>query len=280
MSGPKPPGEDEGAEERLVREPRPPRGGEGYPVRILARWTGRFDGLEAGLTIRGSGPGGEPADFGLTTSGSAWTLLGRLEDLAGQLGFPGIAAVRQVHGASVVCLEPTPEGGVRVAGEADGLMTAGAGLLLVVTAADCVPVFLLDPDSGGLGLLHAGWRGVAGGVLAAGLRAMEARFGADPSRLLAHLGPAICGDCYEVGPEVARALGRTAPAGKTCVDLRDELETRAGELGVAPARLTRSAWCTRCSADQFHSHRGRGEAAGRMAAFLGWRHRSGPAVGS
>lgn len=272
MSSPASPEPSGGGEARVVREHRPSAEGEGYPVRVLSRWTERFEGLAAGLTVRGTGPDGEPADFGLTTAGTAYTLLRRLEGLAGQLGFPGLAVVRQVHGARVVCLEPTPEGGIRQPGEADGLVTGGSGLLLAVTAADCVPVYLLDPGSGGLGLLHAGWRGVAGGVLEAGVRAMGARFGADPGQLFVHLGPAICGSCYEVGPEVLRALDRPAPEGGAHVDLRASLADRAERLGATPERLTRSAWCTRCSADQFHSHRGRGDDAGRMAAFLGWRH--------
>lgn len=263
---------------RGLREPTVDAGPEAFPLRALAPWEERFPGLAAGLTVRGTGPGGEPADFGLTTAPTPWALHRRLEALATQLGFPGVAVARQVHGAAVVCLDPTPEGGVRVPGEADGLMTGGEGLLLVVTAADCVPVWLLDPASGGLGLLHAGWRGIAAGVLRAGVRAMGARFGTDPGELLAHLGPAVCGDCYEVGAEVLRALGREADGGKSRVDLRAELASRAGELGLAADRVTRSDWCTRCAADQFHSHRGRGQDAGRMAAFVGWRRR--PAEGS
>lgn len=256
-----------------VREVR--RGEDGFPLFALEAWTDRFPGLEAGITGAGRSPAGEPADFGLATAPSPWVLFQRLEELGTQLGFPGVAVGRQVHGDAVTCLEPTPEGGLRVPGTTDGLLTGGGGLLLVVTAADCVPVYLLDPDGGGLGLLHAGWRGTAAGVLRSGVRAMTARFGTDPSRLLVHLGPAICGGCYEVGPEVLEALGGAeAPAeGTLRVDLRDALRGRAAELGVPAERVTASAWCTRCDADHFHSHRGTGEAAGRMAAYLGWRSR-------
>lgn len=277
MSAPGAPGPDGGS--ARVREPAPSVGPDAFPLRELTLWTERFEGLAAGWTLRGEGPGGEAADFGLTTTPSAWTLHTRLEALAAQLGFPGVAVARQVHGAAVVCLEPTPEGGVRVPGEADGLLTGGEGLLLAVTAADCVPVWLLDPPTGGLGLLHAGWRGVAAGILRAGVRAMGGRFGTEPGRLLVHLGPAICGGCYEVGPEVLEALGREARPGRSQVDLRAELADRAADLGVPADGLSRSTWCTRCSADQFHSHRGRGEDAGRMAAFVGWRRRSGGQTG-
>lgn len=256
----------------IVREPR--REGEGFPLHVLEPWTELRPGLVAGITGAGASAEGEPSDFGLTTAPSAWALFQRLEALGRQLGLPGVAVGRQVHGDAVTCLDPTPEGGIRVPGPGDGLITGGEGLLLVVTAADCVPVYLLDRDGTGLGLLHAGWRGTAAGVLRSGLRAMEARFGVEPDRLRLHLGPAICGDCYEVGPEVPRALGRPAPEGDVLrLDLREELRRRAGEHGVPEEAVSASAWCTRCDADHFHSHRGKGERAGRMAAFLGWRAR-------
>lgn len=265
------PGERGGA----VREER--RDGAGYPLFVHAAWEARFPALAAGITAAGCGPGGDEADFGLTTAGPAWTLFERLEGLAGQLGFPAAAVGRQVHGDAVTCLSPAPEPGLRVPGESDGLVTDAAGLLLVVTAADCVPVYLLDPVSGGLGLLHAGWRGVAAGILSSGVRAMGARFGAAADRLRLHLGPAVCGSCYEVGPEVPEALGlpTRASSDTLTVDLRDELVRRARRLGLGEERTTRSAWCTRCSADHFHSHRGRGADAGRMAAYLGWTREPG-----
>lgn len=253
---------------------RPP----GFPVLREPAWDVEKPAPVAGITLRGEGPGGEPADFGLTTAPSGRALCERLEALGRQLGFPGVAVARQVHGNEVVCLESTPEGGVRIPGEADGLLTASTGLLLVVTAADCVPVYLYDPDSGGLGLLHAGWRGTAAGVLRSGIRAMAARFDSRAERLRAHLGPAICGACYEVGPEVLDALGRPAGEGRATVDLRSVLAEQAIRLGLAADRITRSDRCTRCEADQFHSHRGRGERAGRMAAFVGWIRRPGGEV--
>lgn len=269
-----------GARSETYREER--RDDGGFPLLVNARWEERFAGLAAGITASGRGPGRERADFGLTTAETPWALVRRFEALGRQLGFPAAAVGRQVHGDSVTCLSPTPEPGLRVPGESDGLLTSGRGLLLTVTAADCVPVYLLDPASGGLALLHAGWRGTATGVLESGVRAMRARFGADPGGILLHLGPAICGVCYEVGPEVLEALGRrgeqgdgSRPEGRVTVDLRSELASRARGLGIARERISRSAWCTRCRPDHFHSHRGKGHDAGRMAAYLGWRRRAG-----
>lgn len=249
-------------------------------------WQERFPGLACGVTAAGPG-----ADFGVgTASPTAWFLEAHAR-LAAQLGFRREAIVRQVHGDRVVRVGgPRGWGGevevaeaseavgggahLHVAGVADGLVTRASGVLLTITAADCVPVYLVDPISRVLGLFHAGWRGTAAGVLERGAkRALDA--GARPERLHLHLGPAICGGCYEVGPEVAAALGLPA-SGSVTVDLRAVLADRAHRLGVAASRISRSVWCTCCGGERFHSHRGMGERAGRMAAFLGWNEASHP----
>lgn len=194
--------------------------------------------------------------------------MGRYESLARATGMCSSVVARQVHGTRVVVAELPSKGGARVIGEADGMVTEAKGLLLVVTAADCVPVFMVDVEGRGIGILHAGWRGSAGGILEAGLLLLERALGIDPSRLVIYLGPAICRSCYEVGVEVQRAFGRdaTRPA---CLDLRSELARQARGAGVASSRVLRSDWCTRCGPVPLHSHRAQGEQAGRMAAFLG-----------
>lgn len=143
------------------------------------------------------------------------------------------------------------------------------GCMLVVTVADCVPVYLFEPETGTVGLLHAGWRGAAAGILRSGIERIT---GGDLRRvagLRVHFGPAICGDCYEVGPEVMRAMGLDKHD-RLGLDLRAFLQTRAVDLGISMDGVTTSHLCTRCDAnDSFHSHRADGGAAGRMAAFLG-----------
>lgn len=263
---------------RPVSEKR--REGSRFPVYAHVGWEGRFPGLVAGVTAAGP-----DADFGVGTAAPTWRFLEAHASLAAQLGFGLEALARQVHGARIVRLEPPTvrpdaadppprRGGsgdphLYVAGRADGLVTRERGVLLVVTAADCVPVYLVEPSSAVLGLFHAGWRGTAAGVLERGIeRALEAGARADGLHL--HLGPGICGRCYEVGAEVLEALGLDGPAPRT-VDLRGVLAARACALGIGAGRVSRSRWCTRCERDRFHSHRGRGNRAGRMAAYLGWR---------
>ena len=252
-------------------------------------WQARWPGLVAGITARGP-----ESDFGLGTASPPTRCLEAHARLAAQLGFGLGVLGRQVHGSRVARLdrEPSfslpeatgpaaaPPGGAEapssdarliVAGRFDGLLTGRSDVLLTVTAADCVPVYLVDAEAGVLGLLHAGWRGTAAGVLERGVEAAVAA-GARPVRLYLHLGPAICGSCYEVGPEVPRALGLTP---RPRVDLRAVLVDRASRLGLSVRRISRSSWCTRCARDRFHSHRGSSDQAGRMAAYLGRRARAG-----
>ncbi len=84
---------------------------------------------------------------------------------------------------------------------------------------------------------------------------MRARAGSAPQDLLVHFGPAICGECYEVGPEVPAAMGLGEFDGKVQLDVRGILNARALAAGVRAENITSSAWCTRCGDSPFFSHR-------------------------
>lgn len=250
----------ESLEGRRVREhPSSDELAEGL---VHVAWEGEVEGLACGITTAGAG------DYGLSR-GTLDGLLERYLGLAGRLGFHLVVVGRQVHGAEVRSLGrgPVADDGpvLMLAGRVDGLVASRAGVLLAVTAADCVPVYLLDPRAGRVGLLHAGWRGAAAGILERGLDAL-ARAGSSPADLRLHLGPAICGACYEVDDPVLRAFG--LPGRRARLDLRGLLVERAIAAGVPSSRVTASAWCTRCDAC-LHSHRG--GATARMAAYLGRR---------
>ena len=234
-----------------------------------ADWQARFPGLACGVT--GSAEG---HDFGISGNPSTGAFHESYHLLADRLGCYRVTVARQVHGKEVTRVRPGGASGspdrkkVCVAGTADGLVAAGTHSLLAITVADCIPVYLVHAGSGALGLLHAGWRGAAAGILEAGLSRLESESGASAAAMHVHLGPGICGSCYEVGAEVLAAFG--CPPGSRTVDLRDQLAARARNRGVREDSLTVSTWCTRCRSDQFHSHRGSSGTAGRMAAYLGW----------
>jgi copper oxidase (laccase) domain-containing protein len=120
-----------------------------------------------------------------------------------------------------------------------------------VTIADCVPVFIAHP-SGATALLHSGWRGTGGRIVEHAVDALAHR-GVRAGELHLHLGPAICGGCYEVSPEVYGQLtGRSADA-PTRVDLRALIADHARAAGVR--HLSTSPFCTRCHNQRFFSHR-------------------------
>jgi YfiH family protein len=236
------------------------RAGE-FEVLAVNTWRRAVPSVVAGITLK-------PADFGLASGASTWATSERYQDLALSLGFESVVVARQVHGSEVAVSGGSSQPGFRIVGVADGHACDREGLLMTITVADCVPVFLLDVDSGAAALLHAGWRGAADGILDRGIAALEALRGTKTSDIQLHLGPAICGDCYEVGPEVLDRFGITA-AGSGPLDLRDRLTEQALRRGIGQRAISRSTRCTSCDPRALHSHRGSGGEAGRMVAFLG-----------
>jgi YfiH family protein len=177
--------------------------------------------------------------------------------------FPTIVLSHQVHGTDVRWHEALPPGWLILDGS-DGHATSQRGVLLAVTVADCIPVYLAVPQTGAIALLHAGWRGSAGGILARGVDALARHLAAKPSEIVMHCGVGICGECYEVGPEVAERFGRT---GTIRLDLRGALSRQAAELGIRDVTISPS-----CSAEErtrFFSHRASGGSDGRMVAYVG-----------
>jgi hypothetical protein len=229
----------------------------------LRRWRDEY-GVVAGITLLGDPPG---ADFGLAGTAPVGGVLDRWRTLlAAHPGFDSVVVSSQVHGVAIGW--HTEGTGLRVLDRLDGHGTSTPGVLLAVTAADCVPVYLVDPVGGRVALLHAGWRGTAAGILAEGLTLMG-RHGSRVADVVMHCGVGICGECYEVGPEVMEACG-TPPADRTAkghVDLRAVLSSQARRLGIGS--VTVSGHCSSHDPGRFHSHRASRGSAGRMAAVLG-----------
>jgi YfiH family protein len=196
--------------------------------------------------------------------------MGRWDELRASLhmSVPRFATASQVHGTRVVEHDGAWEGWLRVP-EADGHFALRSGTAMAVTIADCVPVFIAHPD-GAIALLHSGWKGTAARIIDRALAAFS-RQGMAASDLHIHLGPAICGKCYEVSAEVAAAVTgiemdkEPAAPGRPHIDLRAIIESHAREAGVA--NITTSRWCTRCDNARFFSHRA-GDAGRQLAVML------------
>jgi len=207
----------------------------------------RSFGIDAFTTTR------ETGSFGTATEDPVAQVMGRWEGLQRFVAqsAPRFATARQVHGKRVLTHTSCWSGWLR-SDAADGHIAAARGIGLAVTVADCVPVFIAHP-SGAAALLHAGWRGIAGGILGVAFRDLRAA-GFAPAELLVHLGPSICGDCYEVSPDVYNTLtGRTVER-PTTVDLRAVLSDQAAAEGVRSIAV--SPFCTLCHQGRFFSHRG------------------------
>ena len=172
-----------------------------------------------------------------------------------------VASLRQVHGARVVEHRDPWPGWLRVP-DADGHVSSLPDTAVAVGIADCMPIFIAHP-SGAFALLHSGWRGTAAGIFDHGL-GMLTSAGLAAADVTVHLGPAICGRCYEVGPDVHARLTGTTPAGPKPIDLRAIVADQARRAGVR--RVSISTACTRCDNDRFFSHRA-GD-AGRQIAVI------------
>jgi YfiH family protein len=163
-----------------------------------------------------------------------------------------IVFARQVHGTRLI-EHPRDDGPV----EADGHVVRGPGLAPLVFVADCLPVAL--HGSKGLAMVHAGWRGLAGGILAAAAAAVDATTAA--------IGPGIGPCCYEVGEEVLAAFADLDPgvAGGRMLDLPEIARRRLAVAGVE--RVESAGLCTSCEPELFFSHRRDSGRTGRQAGI-------------
>ena len=235
------------------------------PRAELDEWRERF-GLVAGITQRGAGE--VPYSLGLSASAPAERVMSRFRAFRAAMrpSFSALQMAHQVHGPEVAWHESVAAGW-HVRDDVDGHATRQPGLLLAVTVADCVPVYLAAHDGRAVALVHAGWKGTAAGVLEQGLDTLRRIGGVLPADVVVHCGVAICGNCYEVGPEVIRAVEGRTVRGKTMLDLRAVLARRAEAAGVR--EISVSPLCTSCDADRFFSHRASGGDGGRQIAYLG-----------
>jgi YfiH family protein len=174
-----------------------------------------------------------------------------------------LADLHQVHGCDVVTAQG-PVGRAR----ADGLASDRPDVVLMVRAADCVPVLLADPGAGVVGAAHSGRPGLAAGVVPATVRRMRELGAAD---ITAWIGPHVCGACYEVPEQMRAEVGAVEPAsvsttswGTPSLDLGAGVRAQLERAGAAVVDVSR---CTRESAD-LYSYRRDGKAAGRLAGLI------------
>lgn len=235
------------------------RRGVGGHGDVRAAFTARVDG-NMSLTV-GDGGGADARE--------------RLASLVG-LAAGDLVVMEQVHGGGVARVGRSDRGrGVldhqSALSGVDALVTTESGVGLVVLVADCVPLLLALPGAG-VAAVHAGRRGIEEGIVAKAVQALTACGSGQPSEVIAMIGPAIGGCCYEVGPEMAAEFCASVPAaaaqtawGSPSLDLPAAVQCQLEHAGVAT--IEASGGCTRCGAARWFSHRA-GAPQGRQAGVI------------
>ncbi|MEP6572148.1 MAG: polyphenol oxidase family protein [Gemmatimonadota bacterium] len=229
-------------------------------------WRERF-GVVAGITARG-GESGQGFDLGLWTDEPVGEVMTRWRAFrSAEAGFGSMVLGHQVHKADVAWHDAAGRGWTQIEGY-DGHATAAPGLLLTVTVADCIPIYLAAPRQRAVALLHSGWRGTAAGILARGVESLVEHTKCNVSDIVMHCGVGICGSCYEVGSEVMDGCARSYDgAGPWHIDLREVLAQQGETMGLSA--VSTSQWCSSHDRPRFYSHRASGGRDGRMVAYIG-----------
>jgi len=209
-----------------------------------------------------------------------------------------LVSLLQFHSDAILHFEAAPTEPAR----GDASVTRSPGLLLSVQTADCVPILLVDPINRAVAAVHAGWRGTLARIVEKAIGRMHMQFGTQAEDLLAAIGPAIGGCCYEVGTEVAAAFsgqfanaaeffdelrtgdepnplqwlnmmppGHQPPPKKVLLNLPKANLLQLQAAGVPAANIFATDLCTGCRRDLLFSYRKEGGESGRMMAVIGIR---------
>jgi purine-nucleoside/S-methyl-5'-thioadenosine phosphorylase / adenosine deaminase len=209
-----------------------------------------------------------------------------------------LISLLQFHSDAILSFQAVPATPCR----GDASLTAQPGLLLAIQTADCVPILFVDPEKRAIAAVHAGWRGTLQRIAAKAVGQMQMQFGSKPADLLAAVGPAIGGCCYEVGTDVAAKFaaqfpnagdffdelrtgnepnplqwlnmappGHQPPPKKVLLDLRQANRAQLVEVGLVAKNIFVNDLCTACRRDLLFSYRKEGSQSGRLVAVIGIR---------
>jgi YfiH family protein len=252
------------------------------PDRLVPRWA---NGAVGALMTTRHGGASEPPyatmNVGTAVGDKAANVAANRARFAAECGAAPVF-LRQVHGNRVVRIGAADAATVATPHEADASVTSEPGIACAVQVADCLPVLFAAPAGRAVGAAHAGWRGLAGGVLEATVAAVCAAAGCEPGELDVWLGACIGPRRFEVGVDVLEAFGaeplpvdsenfKSSSPGKWLADLPGLARARLARAGVS--RIDGGAGCTVEEASRFFSFR-RDGVTGRMAAAV-WIRRDG-----
>ena len=239
-------------------------------------------------------------NLGLTDSDTRENVLENRHRFQSALGATDFKLVplKQIHSDIVQLFSANPTATCK----GDASVTNTPGILLAAQTADCVPILLVDPKKRAVAAIHAGWRGTLQRIVAKAIGQMQMHFGAKPANLLAAVGPAIGGCCYEVGTEVATQFlsqfaeapewfdefrtgdepnpvqwlnmmppGHQPPPKNLLLDLKKANRAQLLDAGLIAQNIFVSDLCTSCRRDLLFSYRKEGPQTGRLMSVIGIR---------
>jgi YfiH family protein len=168
-----------------------------------------------------------------------------------------IVMLEQVHGDNIIHVVGYPTSDPPSVAEADGLITALKGVMLVIRTADCVPVILYDPEREVLGIVHSGWKGTMLNIAGKCIKEMKSIYSSDPENISAFILPSIGAESYEVNKDVADFFPEDTIIrdGRLYVDLWKSITDSLMKEGIKPAAIFNPYICNRINHREFFSYR-------------------------
>ncbi len=231
-----------------------------------------FSEVLAVMTTQRNVNSNEAFNVGFTTNSDPEKINENRKILLEQLGISKdqLAIPKQIH-SSNICYADKPG----IYDNCDALVTDRRGIYLIVSVADCAPVYIYDKSVKAIALVHCGWRGAKEKIVAKAVDFMVNQFKSDVNNLTAFIGPCASVCCYEVDKEFEEYFDlrflRFKRDGKYHFDLKGEIFSQLVNSGLNFRNIEVSRHCTICEADLFHSFRRDGENSGRMWALFGLR---------
>ena len=175
---------------------------------------------------------------------------------------------KQVHSYHVqICTTPGE------LADTDTVISHSTDIVLSIQVADCIPLFILDKNSKMFGLIHAGWRGTAKGIVGKTMSEFK-RINEQTRDMIVLIGPSIKQCCFEIGPEVAKEFSKDfliqGKGDRSFLDLQGVVKTQLLNAGINSENIIDLNECTCCQPDKYYSYRRDGKRAGRMIAVCGW----------
>lgn len=258
---------------------------------VLADWVQKFPNLKAGFTTKNGGQSKmefSSLNLGFHVSDSLEAVRQNRNMIADKLSFPLENWVGAVQTHQVQIQKVTKRDRGRGAAdytsafkETDGFFTTEKNILLTLCFADCVPIFFFHPQSGAIGIAHAGWKGTVKGIAEEMIRTFQSE-GYEAKDILVAIGPSICENCYIVDEPVIKLVkNRLEGVDKKTYNLVNDHQFRLNlkecnreillKAGVKSEHIQLTNYCTSCHQDYFYSHRRDQGKTGRLMGFIGWK---------